>query len=155
MVSYTTIKAQVVFEMLFTLIIGQLAIASQLIEYWVVSWEQEIEMTWRKNSWWMRLLEINLPYSGELQQGWRQKLFLAFKSETQEPLSLSILYNSICSHISSSSNQQSSPRCTYLGTKWVFLVSGQKQGFGSDQGAPGNSNGIEYYSSNLIGRHST
>ena len=35
------------------------------MEYWIVSWEQGMEMTWRKSSWQIRPLEIDLPYSGE------------------------------------------------------------------------------------------
>ena len=33
------------------------------MEYWVVFWEQGTEMTWRKSSWWMRLLKVCLPCS--------------------------------------------------------------------------------------------
>ena len=51
-------------------------------EYWVASWEQWMEMTWRKSSWWVRPPEIDLPCSGKLWQYWRQKLFLASRSET-------------------------------------------------------------------------
>ena len=57
--------------MLFTLITSQLAIAGQLgreiypwnIGLFLEKWETE--MTWKKGSWWMRLLEIDLPYSEE------------------------------------------------------------------------------------------
>ena len=62
-------------------------------------------MILRRKSWQIRLLEMGLPYSGRLQQSQRWKLFLTSKSETQEPLSLSVLYGSVHSHIPSSSNQ--------------------------------------------------
>ena len=74
MVSYTAIETQVVFEMLLMLITGQLAIAGQLgreVYLWSVSWERGTEMTWRKSSWQMKALEMDLPCSGRPWQGWR------------------------------------------------------------------------------------
>ena len=53
----------------------------------------------------MRLLEIDLPCSGEPWQYWRWKLFLTSESETQEPLSLPALHSGICSLILSSDDQ--------------------------------------------------
>ena len=50
----------------------------------------------------MRPLEMDLPYSGRLWQGWRWKHFLAFESETQGPLSLPVLHSGIHSHVPSS-----------------------------------------------------
>ena len=64
-----------------------------------------MEMTWRKNSWQMRLLEMCLSYSRRPWQGRRWKLFLAFGSETQESLSPPILHGGVCGHVSSSSDQ--------------------------------------------------
>ena len=124
-------------------------------EYWVTSWKQRIEITQKKSSQWMRLPEINLPYSEELWQYWRWKLFLASGSKTQWPLFLPTLHSSIYSLVSSSSNQWSLLKHTYPGTRWVFLVPGQRQDSKSNQRAFGNNNGIEYYSPNLIRRYST
>ena len=39
-------------------------------------------MVWREMTWWIRLLEMGLPYSGELQHYQWRKLYLASKSET-------------------------------------------------------------------------
>ena len=124
-------------------------------EYWVASWEQRIEITQRKSSQWMRLPEIDLPCSGELWQYQRQKLFLASGSETQQPFFLPTLHSSICSLVPSNSDQWSLLKHTYPGTRWVFLVPGQRQDSKSNQRAFGNNNGIEYYSPNLIRRYST
>ena len=81
-----------------------------------------MEITWRKSSWQMRQLGINLPYSGKLWQYWRWKLFLISGSETQEPLSLPVLHSGICGLIPSSSNQWLLLKHTYPGTRWIFLV---------------------------------
>ena len=76
-VSCTTIEAQVVFEILFALVTGQLAIAGQfgrevhLQSIGLLLGSGGTKMTWRKGSWWMRLLEIDLPCSGRLWQNQR------------------------------------------------------------------------------------
>ena len=72
----------------------------------------------------MRLLKMDLPCSGRPWQNQRWKLFLASRSETQRPLSLPALHGGVCGLIPSSSNQWSSLKHTYPGTRWVFLVSG-------------------------------
>ena len=81
-------------------------------------------MTWRKSSWRMRPLEMDLPCSGILWQGQRWKLFLASGSETQGPLSPSALHRGICSHVPSSGDRWSLLKHTYPGMRWVFLVPG-------------------------------
>ena len=81
-------------------------------------------MTWRKSSWQMRLSEMDLPCSGELWQNQRWKLFLASGSETQGPLSPPTLHGGVCSLVPSSGDRWSLLKCTYPGTRWVFLVLG-------------------------------
>ena len=90
-VFYTVIEVQVVFETLLVLITSQLAIAGQLgreVHLWRIrlifgsrGWRWGMEMTWRKGSWQIRLLEMDLPCSGKLWQYRRWKLFLASGSE--------------------------------------------------------------------------
>ena len=63
-----------------------------------------MEIVWRWMSWWMRPLEMGLPYSGRPWHDWRWKFSLAFRNETQEPLSLSALNGNICSYVPSSSD---------------------------------------------------
>ena len=92
------------------------------MEYWIASWEQRTEMTWRKGSWQMRLLETDLPCSGKLWQNQRWKLFLTSGSETQGPLSLPALHSGVHGLVLSSSDQWSLLRYIYPGTRWVFLV---------------------------------
>ena len=65
----------------------------------------------------MRLLEIDLPCSGEPWQYWRWKLFLISESETQEPLSLPVLHSGIRSLILSSDDQWSLLKHTYPGIR--------------------------------------
>ena len=50
----------------------------------------------------MRLLEMDLLYSGRPWQDWRWKLSLASKSETQVPLSPPALYSGVYSYVPSS-----------------------------------------------------
>jgi len=64
-----------------------------------------MEMTWKKGSWQIRPLEMDLPCSGKLWQYWRWKLFLASGSEIQGPLSPPTLHGGIHGLISSSSDQ--------------------------------------------------
>ena len=52
----------------------------------------------------MRPPEMYLPYSRELWQYCRWKLFFASGSETRGPLSLPTLHSGICSLVSSSSD---------------------------------------------------
>ena len=74
------------------------------MEYWVASWEWEIEMALRKDSWWMGPLEVYLSCSGRPWQNWRWKLFLASGNRTREPLSLPILHGGIHALFPSSSD---------------------------------------------------
>ena len=122
-------------------------------EYWAVSWEQETEMISRR-SWQMRPLEMCLPYFGRLWQDQRQKLSLASENKTQKPLFPPALHGGIYSHIPSSSNQQSLPKHTCFGMRWIFLVPGQRYGPRSDWEALGNNDGRAHYSLNLVERHS-
>ena len=59
-------------------------------------------MTWRKDSWWMRLPERDLPYSGRPQQCQRQRLSLVSESKIQRPFSPLALYGGIHSYVPSS-----------------------------------------------------
>ena len=64
-----------------------------------------MEMTWRKGSWQIRLLEMNLPYSERPLWDQKWKLSLTSKNKTRRPLFPPVLYSSIHSHIPSSSNK--------------------------------------------------
>ena len=44
------------------------------------------------------------------------------KSETQKPLSLPVFHSGVRSLVPSSGNRWLLLRCTYPGTRWVFLV---------------------------------
>ena len=75
------------------------------MENWVDFWEWGMEMTWRKGSWQIRLLEMDLPCSGKLWQYQRWKLFLASRSEIQGPLFPPALHGGVHGLIPSSSDQ--------------------------------------------------
>ena len=62
-------------------------------------------MTWRKSSWWTRLPELNLPYSGRPWQNRRWKLFLTSESGTQGLLSSPTLHSGVHGLVSSSGDQ--------------------------------------------------
>ena len=71
----------------------------------IVSWEQRIEIVWKEIIWWIRSLEMSFSYSGRLQNCQQRKLYLASRSETQEPSFLPALHCGICGYIPSSCDQ--------------------------------------------------
>ena len=108
----------------------------------------------REIIWQIKLLRMYLSCSGRLQYYQQKKLYLVSGSETQELSFLPVLHGGICSHVSSSNDQQSLSKYIYSRARQIYLVSGQRQDSRSDQKDPSDSGGTKHYSPNLVERHS-